>query len=76
MSGLLTITTAFIGMLSFVAATQGYLLHRMGWIERLILLAASISMITPGLVTDIGGVAVLAGIIALQFWQRQRGAVA
>src|SRR3546814_9526940 len=30
--------TALIGMMSFVAATQGWLLHRMNWLERLVLL--------------------------------------
>ncbi|SHM13402.1 TRAP transporter permease [Vreelandella subglaciescola] len=54
------IFTAVIGMLAFVAATQGYLVTRMRWYERLLVLACALAMIKPGLVTDLVGLPLLA----------------
>jgi TRAP transporter 4TM/12TM fusion protein len=63
------ILSALAGMLAFVAATQGYLLRRMNWIERLVLLGAAVMMIKPGWVTDISGMAILGALTLLQWWR-------
>lgn len=54
------IATAAIGMLAFVAATQGYLVTRMRWYERLLVLGCALAMIKPGLITDVVGLPFLA----------------
>lgn len=54
------IATAAIGMLAFVAATQGYLVTRMRWYERLAVLGCALAMIKPGLITDVVGLPLLA----------------
>ena len=61
--------TALIGMLGFVAATQGFMLKRMSWIERLVLLAGAFLLIKPGLLTDLGGLALTALVVGYQKWQ-------
>jgi len=66
------ILTALIGMLSFVAATQGWLLHRMSWPERLVLLVGALMMIKPGWTTDLIGIAILVGILLFQKWRAPR----
>lgn len=62
------ILSALIGMLSFVAATQGYLLRKMNWIERLVLLGGSVMMIKPGWTTDLIGIGILAAVALFQWW--------
>ena len=54
------IFTAIVGMLAFVATTQGYLVTWMRWYERLLVLGCALAMIKPGLVTDIPGLVLLA----------------
>ncbi len=64
-----TLLTALIGMLAFVAATQGWLLHRMTWLERAILLVGALLLIKPGWTTDLAGIALALACLA---WQRYR----
>lgn len=66
------ILSALVGVLSFVAATQGYLLYRMNWIERVVLLGAAIMMIEPRLATDIAGIAILVALTLWQWWRSAR----
>jgi TRAP-type uncharacterized transport system fused permease subunit len=63
------VLSALVGMLSFVAATQGWLLGQMMWIERLTLLGAAILMIRPGWQTDIVGATILAGVALVHWWR-------
>ncbi|MES1945747.1 TRAP transporter, 4TM/12TM fusion protein [Salinisphaera sp. C84B14] len=56
------IATALVGMLGFVAATQGYFRIRMTWYERLIMLAGALLMLKPGSWTDIAGIGLLMAV--------------
>jgi TRAP transporter 4TM/12TM fusion protein len=60
-TSLLAFATASIGVMCFAAALQGYLAGRDAKIwERVLLLAAAVLLIKPGLVTDAIGLALLA----------------
>ncbi|MBS64524.1 TRAP transporter permease [Salinisphaera sp.] len=56
------IATALVGMLGFVAATQGYFRIRMTWYERLVMLAGALLTLKPGSWTDIVGIGLLIGV--------------
>lgn len=58
--------TALIGMLAFVAATQGFLIKRLQWHERLLMLAGSLLLLKPGLVTDGPGLVLVALLVVYQ----------
>ena len=67
--------TAMVGMVAIGSGLTGFLVTRLHWIERLLLVAAGLLLVDPGLVTDIIGVVVLGGIAAFQVLRR-RAAVA
>lgn len=64
-NGLWVILTAVVGMLAFVSGTQGYLLGRLSWLERLPLLAGALLLIKPGWFTDLIGLGLLAVVFAV-----------
>ena len=66
------ILTALVGMLAFVAATQGYLKIKMHWYERLAMLAAAVLMIIPGWESDSIGITLLALALAYHHWRVRR----
>ncbi len=57
---LVAAVTAIVGAVAVAAAMQGYLLGRAYWWERLLMGAASLALIYPGLETDLIGLVVLA----------------
>jgi len=63
---LASVVTACLGVIAFTAGLQGYLHRECSWWERLLLLAAGLSLIFPGLKTDLPGVLVLLGIWGYQ----------
>lgn len=65
------ILTALIGMLAFVSATQGYLLTRMRWYERVVMLVSALLMLKPGGLTDLVGIGLLMVVIAYHRWRSQ-----
>jgi TRAP transporter 4TM/12TM fusion protein len=67
---LLATLTAVVGMVAIGSGLTGFLVARMGWIERLLLVAAGVLLVDPGLVTDIIGVVVLGGSVAYQVVRR------
>ncbi len=66
--------TAAVGMTAIGAGLSGFLVARLHWIERLLLVAAGVLLVDPGLVTDIIGIVVLGGIAALQVVRRRTAA--
>lgn len=59
--------TALIGLTAFTSATLGFLHRPSGALQRLLLLAAAVSLITPGLLTDALGISLLVAVYA---WQK------
>ena len=64
--------TAFIGICCISASLEGFLLEHMPWYERLLCLAGGLMLIIPGTATDLGGIALAAIVLALQFVARRR----
>ncbi|MDP2372891.1 TRAP transporter large permease subunit, partial [Reyranella sp.] len=70
-----TFVTAAIGVWLLACATEGWLTEALSPIPRVILAAAAISLITPGVVSDLAGVTLAAIAWALQhFFFRTRHA--
>jgi TRAP transporter 4TM/12TM fusion protein len=57
---LLSCVTAPIGVICLAAGLHGYFVRATTWWERLILIAAALVLITPGLLTDLAGIALIA----------------
>jgi TRAP transporter 4TM/12TM fusion protein len=68
---LLALGTGTVGTLALAAATIGFLLRRATALERVVLLAASLLLIKPGLATDLVGLALFLGVAALHRFRRQ-----
>ena len=61
------IITSFVGIFGVAAALNGFLFKKMNPVMRVLIFAAGIMMMDPGLVTDIVGVALFCGVYAWQF---------
>ncbi len=68
----IAIITGLLGTMLLSASVQGYLLKGATWIERGVLLAASLLLIKPGLVTDLIGLALLVLVGGWQYIQRKK----
>ena len=60
--------TAVLGSIALGSGLMGYLLSKLNWALRLLLLVAGFALIKPGIYTDLLGAALLG---AIYFWQRQ-----
>jgi TRAP transporter 4TM/12TM fusion protein len=58
--------TSVIGVVCLAAGLHGYFLRRANVIERLLLVAAALSLIKPGITTDLLGAALIGGVALLQ----------
>lgn len=63
--------SAVIGMFAFSAGTQGFVMTRTTWYERILLLVTAFMLIQPTWTTDFLGLAFYAGVYGLQ-WLRTR----
>ena len=69
---ILICVTSFIGICCISAALEGYLMSDMPWYQRLVCLVGGLMLIFPGNVTDIGGIALAALVLVMQFVSRRR----
>ena len=60
------ISTALIGIFALAFCSVGYWLRRLSIMERLLLLGAAVSLIFPGIYTDLAGVGLMLVVYALQ----------
>ncbi|MCI8511916.1 MAG: TRAP transporter fused permease subunit [Lachnospiraceae bacterium] len=58
-----TTITSLFGIYALGAGFMGYLTRDLNWPTRLILVAAGVAMVDPGMVTDIAGIVVILGIV-------------
>ena len=58
--------TSAVGVVALGAALEGHFLRDTTWYERVLLVAAAIDLIVPGLVTDLVGAVLLAAVVASQ----------
>jgi TRAP-type uncharacterized transport system fused permease subunit len=61
--------SASVGTIALGSAMMGYLIDRLGWFSRLLLLVAGLALIKPGIYTDIAGFLLLAGLGGYQYWK-------
>ncbi|WP_257347667.1 TRAP transporter permease [Pseudalkalibacillus decolorationis] len=64
--------TSFLGMIAISAAMIGYWIQRTNWIERILALAAGILLIYPEGLTDLIGLGMFAGILAVQYLVKRK----
>lgn len=67
----MAVVTGFFGTMALAGSVQGWLLTHCAKWERLVLFAAAICLIKPGLVTDLVGGALMALVIVLQLPRRK-----
>ncbi|HAZ31632.1 MAG TPA: C4-dicarboxylate ABC transporter [Dehalococcoidia bacterium] len=70
----LTLVTTMMGIFALAVFVQGWLGGKLSWPARAIMLAASLLMITPGLVTDLLGIGLIATIGLPRFLKAHRPA--
>lgn len=66
------VVTAVTGVVCLASAMQGWLLIEANRAERLLMFAAGLSLLYPGTITDIAGLASLALVAASQLARRRR----
>lgn len=67
------VVTGLLGTMALAAGVQGWFLKRNTWVERLLLLAAAVTLIKPGLLTDIIGLALLLIVFLWQLVAKRGG---
>jgi TRAP transporter 4TM/12TM fusion protein len=60
------IFSSIVGIVSLAAGVEGFMLVRLNWIERILLVAGGLGLVTPALWDDLAGGLVLAAIVAFQ----------
>lgn len=58
--------TAFIGMLGVSTGMEGYMISRLNPVQRVLCLAGGITLIIPGAITDIIGIALIGSVFIMQ----------
>ena len=71
----LAVVTGLLGTMALASAVQGWLLVRVRWVERIVLLIAALSLIKPGWMSDLAGLGLLIIILVLQYMRRKRPSV-
>ena len=72
----MTFVSATIGTIALAAALQGYLLGPTPLWQRIALFAAALLLIKPGVITDVIGLVILLGVVAVQRLKAKRAAAA
>lgn len=72
---ILATVTSMIGVVALAASVVGWLLKRANAIERVLLMIAALSLIKPGIYTDMVGLGILILIVAYQ-WMAKRKVLA
>lgn len=70
---LLAMLTAIIGVVCLAGAMEGWLFRRCTFLQRGLLLGAAISLIKPGIITDLIGLLLLGLVILMQRGLRKEG---
>lgn len=71
MEGLLVVVTSVTGVVMLGIAAEGYLLTKMNWLFRAVILGGSLLFITPSIIQDSIGFSIIVVIVTLQ-WMKAR----
>ncbi|MDR0389019.1 MAG: TRAP transporter permease [Spirochaetaceae bacterium] len=66
------IAGAALGIFILASGTEGWLITRSNWAERILCVIASFLLIDPGLLTDGLGILIMAAVIVIQSMRKQR----
>jgi len=69
---IMVVITGTMGVIALAASIQNWLLTQCATWERIVLLAAAITLIKPGLMTDLIGLALLVLVLLIQMARRRR----
>lgn len=69
---ILVVATAILGMVGISSGMERFLLHKTNLFETLLLIGGGLTLIIPGLVTDVIGFALIALAFVLQYTKRNR----
>ncbi|NGO90636.1 MAG: TRAP transporter fused permease subunit [Halomonas sp.] len=72
----LAVGSGVIGITALAASTIGYFLRPCSWLERGLLFAAALMLISGQLITDVAGIGVIGGLFAWQYLKNQHSEVA
>jgi len=72
LNAVLVIVTSILGIFAIAAALNGYFLKKVNILERLIFIAGGLTLLIPGFITDIIGIALVALAVILQIIGRKR----
>jgi TRAP transporter 4TM/12TM fusion protein len=64
------IISAIIGIVGLAAGVEGYMLAKMGWIERILAVAGGLGLVTPAIWDDVAGGAALVAVVLIQLRKR------
>ena len=68
------VITALLGIFAVAAGLEGYILRPMHWPLRVLAVIGGLTLLIPGTVSDLIGLVIVAGIIALQIVQNKKAA--
>ena len=68
------VITALLGIFAVAAGLEGYILRPMRWPLRVLAVIGGLTLLIPGTVSDLIGLVIVAGIIALQVMQNKKEA--
>ena len=68
------VITALLGIFAVAAGLEGYILRTMHWPLRVLAVIGGLTLLIPGTVSDLIGLVIVAGIIALQIVQNKKAA--
>jgi TRAP-type uncharacterized transport system fused permease subunit len=68
--------TASVGMYALAASMQGFFFSELKWHERVILFVSAVSLVKPGLFTDVGGLLGVGFVYLLERRKMKAGAAA
>lgn len=61
------IVTSFLGIFGVAAALNGHVFRSVGWFGRLVFAAGGLTLLIPGTVTDVIGLALVVGMMVLEY---------
>eukprot|EP01022_Parablepharisma_sp_SALTPOND_P026174 TRINITY_DN6221_c0_g2_i1.p2 TRINITY_DN6221_c0_g2~~TRINITY_DN6221_c0_g2_i1.p2 ORF type:complete len:217 (-),score=19.02 TRINITY_DN6221_c0_g2_i1:46-675(-) len=65
---LFTLVSGIVGIISLAAGLQGYLFKKATAMQRVVLLAAAMFLIKPGILTDLAGFSLVAIVVIMQIY--------
>ena len=73
-SAVLVIITSLVGIFAIAAALNGHIIRKITVIEKVLLVAGGLTLLIPGLTTDIIGFVLVAVVILLQYFVKMNTA--